>query len=69
MTVNIDEVDILPQDARTNLEEFRDTGVDNIDFDSYTREIEKNLLLFDINEFVSNLTTAATELQKVGQVN
>jgi prominin 1 len=69
LTVNIDEVEILPQDARDNLEEFRDTGVDNIDFDSYTAEIEKNLLLFDINEFVTNLTTAAEELQRVGQVN
>lgn len=68
LTVDIDDVEILPQDARTNLENFQTTGVDDIDFDGYTAEIEKNLLLFDINDTVANLTTVSIALQNAGQV-
>ena len=69
LTVNIDEVSILPQDARNNLVEFSNTGVDNIDFDRYTDEIEKNLILFDVDSTVRNITLMAEALQQIGEVN
>ena len=69
LTVNIDEVSILPQDARNNLVNFSNTGVDNIDFDRYTDEIEKNLVLFDVDSTVRNITLMAEALQQIGEVN
>ncbi|XP_066277463.1 prominin-1-A-like isoform X2 [Branchiostoma lanceolatum] len=63
LNVDFSTVKVLDQDTRDSMNEFKDSGVSNIDFDAYLAEVNKGLTQVDLPTYAQGLRTAADNFQ------
>ncbi|KAJ8360896.1 hypothetical protein SKAU_G00174210 [Synaphobranchus kaupii] len=60
MSINLEELQLLSSDGRRNVQRFRDSGIDRIDYDAFS-------LLLSRPVVKTNLTALATQLDRAAQ--
>lgn len=66
LKVNLSDVNVLSNKTRQSLIDLRDSGVDNISFDSFLNETNKGITAVDLQAFAANVSRLANKLKTLG---
>uniref|UniRef100_UPI00398EEC87 prominin-1-A n=1 Tax=Pristiophorus japonicus TaxID=55135 RepID=UPI00398EEC87 len=61
-SVNLSKIEILNEEAKRSLNDFADTGIDEIDYTAYFNEIKKSVTKVDLLTFANDLEEKANAL-------
>ncbi|XP_069125393.1 prominin-1-A-like [Argopecten irradians] len=57
---SLGSINIIPTELQTQLDEFSNSGVDTINFDKYTTELNKSITTSPLNGAITSINTATT---------